>query len=947
MSRKNFIVRGGGDFSALYNEFNKAQKKMNVFQKGMSGALKTVAGLFGGLAIGTLAKDFADTAMRTETLEVAMRSVARASGYATDELNKAKDAIRDKGIAEQESMQILTRFMQSQLDVAKASDLARVAQNAAVIANVNSSDAAEQMTEAIAKQRPQLLSAFGMTKNLNVILSEYGDTLGKTANELTEAERKQAMLNYILQEGQKIAGTYEASMGAVGKQIGSLPRLWQDLQNALATPLMLPGISTAVQAITSALQYATAWAETNAITLQMWGQIASGYIGMAVNTIQSMISALANNWSWIKYVIGAWLAYRVAIFAVAQGTQILGNIMNVFRIGQAALKGELASSAGVLGLLSQAVGIYRVQMALAPVATGMFTGALLKLRTALYAVHAALGPIGWAILAISGVVAGGMALWGKYTGSVNKANQAKINTGSAAASAKEAVESQNKTLSSANKALNDMNKNAGKAGSSQKKLGKDVKKAAKEAKGSIAGFDEINTLQQNMADTDMGDLDGLGGIGGVGSGVSAPEVSIPDFGDAGGMGGIGDMGIGDMMNDLELAKPTLKGFWKWIKQGTKDLWKKVKEYWNAFKEWVKGWEIWDAVKEKWNSFKEWASPYWESVKEKWNQFKDWVSEKFSNLWEGIKNKWNSFKEWASEMWAGTKKKWNGFKDWVSDGFSKLWDKTKATWNTFTTWASNMWETTKKKWNDFKENTKRIFEDMWTSIKTTFSSTKTWFGDTFGGAWEKIKEIFSLTNIRSHFSTVLNTIKSVFSSIPTWFETKFSDAWTKVKNVFSKGGKIFTGIKDGIASTFKTIVNGLIGGINRIIRVPFNAINGTLNKIRNVSIMGITPFSGFISHNAISTPQIPRLAKGGITNGEMLAVVGDNPGGREVVSPLDTLQDMLVNAVGTAMSSNNGENNQGDTNAEIVLRIGESEFGRASVKAINKLTRQTGRTVLEI
>ena len=205
MSRSNFIVRGGGDFSGLYKELHTAQKRMNTFQKGMSTALKTVAGLFGGLAIGGLAKDFAETAMRTETLEVAMLSVARASGYATDELLKAKDAIRDKGIAEQESMQILTRFMQSQLDVAEASNLARVAQDAAVIANVNSSDAAEQMTEAIAKQRPELLSAFGMTKNLNVILSEYANTLGLTANELGETERIQAMLNYILQEGEKIA----------------------------------------------------------------------------------------------------------------------------------------------------------------------------------------------------------------------------------------------------------------------------------------------------------------------------------------------------------------------------------------------------------------------------------------------------------------------------------------------------------------------------------------------------------------------------------------------------------------------------------------------------------------------------------------------------------------------------------------------------------------------
>ncbi len=46
--------------------------------------------------------------------------------------------------------------------------------------------------------------------------------------------------------------------------------------------------------------------------------------------------------------------------------------------------------------------------------------------------------------------------------------------------------------------------------------------------------------------------------------------------------------------------------------------------------------------------------------------------------------------------------------------------------------------------------------------------------------------------------------------------------------------------------------------------------------------------------------IPALAKGGITDGPMLALIGDNPGGKEVVSPLDTLQDMLVSAVGTAL-----------------------------------------------
>ncbi len=180
--------------------------------------------------IGDAITDFVNTAARTEVLDIAMKSVARSSGYAIGALEQQRKAVMELGIAEQEATQILTRFMQAQLDIADAAKLARVAQDAAVIAGYNSSQAAEQMTEAIAKQRPELLSAFGMTRNMNEIYKDYAGTVGKTAAQLSEAEKKQAMLNYILKEGEKIAGTYEASMGAVGKQIGSLPRYWDTLK---------------------------------------------------------------------------------------------------------------------------------------------------------------------------------------------------------------------------------------------------------------------------------------------------------------------------------------------------------------------------------------------------------------------------------------------------------------------------------------------------------------------------------------------------------------------------------------------------------------------------------------------------------------------------------------------------------------------------------------------
>lgn len=281
--RSNFIVRGGADFSGITKELSKTQKQMSSFQKGITKSLKVATAAFGAVLSARTIKGFLETAARTETLGVAMESVARSSGYATNALNEHKKAVMDMGIAEQESMQILTRFMQAQLDTADASRLARVAQDAAVIANVNSSEAAEQMTEAIAKQRPQLLSQFGMTRNLNDIYKTYGDTVGKTTNQLTEAEKKQAMLNYVLSEGEKITGTYEASMGTAGKQIGSLSRHWQTFQNTVATPF-LPALAKAVEGVTNALKNATAWMEANTATLQRWGQTLADVIGLFVKT---------------------------------------------------------------------------------------------------------------------------------------------------------------------------------------------------------------------------------------------------------------------------------------------------------------------------------------------------------------------------------------------------------------------------------------------------------------------------------------------------------------------------------------------------------------------------------------------------------------------------------------------------------------------------------------
>lgn len=214
---------------------------------------------------------------------------------------------------------------------------------------------------------------------------------------------------------------------------------------------------------------------------------------------------------------------------------------------------------------------------------------------------------------------------------------------------------------------------------------------------------------------------------------------------------------------------------------------------------------------------------------------------------------------------------------VANFFAVMWTKIKLdverTWNAIVSVVSGVAEWVN---NNIIQPVGSVITDMWNG-----------FVDGAKFAWEGIK--------------------SVFSTVANFFKTIFTTAWTAVKNVFSTGGKIFDGIKDGIVSAFKTIVNAIINGINKVVAIPFNAINSVLRKLKSISILGISPF-GWVKE--FSVPQIPTLAKGGIINqpGRGVAIGGE--AGQEGVIPLTDTQQMqrLGEAIGKYITVNAQMNN---------------------------------------
>lgn len=160
-------------------------------------------------------------------------------------------------------------------------------------------------------------------------------------------------------------------------------------------------------------------------------------------------------------------------------------------------------------------------------------------------------------------------------------------------------------------------------------------------------------------------------------------------------------------------------------------------------------------------------------------------------------------------------------------------------------------------------------------------------------WSGITEFFGniFSSLGQAAQGAWNVITGIFGNLAGFFGSIFTAAWTNVKNVFSTGGQIFMGIVDGILSAFKAIVNTIIKGINSVVAIPFNGINGFLSFLRGINILGVTPF-GWVQN--ISVPQIPYLATGGIvpnTRGGRMIVAGEG-GEDEWVVPESKMASLI-------------------------------------------------------
>lgn len=269
---------------------------------------------------------------------------------------------------------------------------------------------------------------------------------------------------------------------------------------------------------------------------------------------------------------------------------------------------------------------------------------------------------------------------------------------------------------------------------------------------------------------------------------------------------------------------------------------------------------------------EWKT-VWEGVKDIVGGVLTAIQGQFTAGWTAIKTTFRPAAVFFETIASAIKGAFQGIGEWFKNTFSGASDKLKSGFS----------------------GVKSFFSDKSKEVKDAFTGIPDWFKTKFASAYDKASGAFA--KAKDNFKAIRDNIKSPFGGIADWFESTFKGAWEKVKDVFSSRGKIFAGIKEGMEKTFKTVVNGLISGINVIVSKPFDKINKMLNTIRKVGVGKIKPFEKLWEENPITVPKIPALAQGGYVkaNTPQLAMIGDNRHYGEVVSPEDKLQAMAVEA----------------------------------------------------
>lgn len=211
-----------------------ASRELDRATKGIRGAFDRIVITAGDVvnaikAIGAQTLELVQDASRFDTVKTAFENMAAAQGQDADKMLAKMRELSMGTISDLKLMQQANTALLLGLPVDRFGDMLTIARSSAKATGESMEFMLNSIVTGLGRGSKLMLDNLGIVFDVNKAYEEYGKVIGKTAEQMTDAEKKQAFINKALEVGAKNA---QAAGGGVEDLNDKMARLKAQSENA-------------------------------------------------------------------------------------------------------------------------------------------------------------------------------------------------------------------------------------------------------------------------------------------------------------------------------------------------------------------------------------------------------------------------------------------------------------------------------------------------------------------------------------------------------------------------------------------------------------------------------------------------------------------------------------------------------------------------------------------
>lgn len=271
----------------------------NAGIKSMMGAVGKLAGALGiAFSVASLinfGKQSVDTAAKAEASLAGLNAVVEANGRSFAQANRfIKQYTEDGLVSAAAAAQAYKDMVSRGYDTSQIEQMLQIMKDAAVYnrqAGFTMDEAITRTAQGLRMENSLLTDSAGIQKNVAKMWKEYAREIGTTANNLTDAQKRQAEFNGFVKEGGIYAGNAAQYMDSYGGRMAQLNASFMNLKIAVGNSI-IPVISRVLPYIKAAVDALTRWFNRIALIMSMlFGVDISAQAQNAQNAMSGMADA--------------------------------------------------------------------------------------------------------------------------------------------------------------------------------------------------------------------------------------------------------------------------------------------------------------------------------------------------------------------------------------------------------------------------------------------------------------------------------------------------------------------------------------------------------------------------------------------------------------------------------------------------------------------------------